>query len=73
MPGSRSRSSATQPATLADDRIPPLTSDQPLSCRTDPTLFAIEDVDTDEDRAPGRRPLPLPGVPAPAARSSPTA
>ncbi|MYS37594.1 WhiB family redox-sensing transcriptional regulator [Streptomyces sp. KhCrAH-43] len=49
MPGSRSRSGATQPATLADDRIPLPTSDQPLSCRTDPTLFAIEDVDTDED------------------------
>ncbi|WUT01741.1 WhiB family transcriptional regulator (plasmid) [Streptomyces sp. NBC_00708] len=47
MPGSRS--AATQPATPADDRIPFPTSDQPLSCRTDPALFAIEDVDTAED------------------------
>ncbi|MFF2236325.1 WhiB family transcriptional regulator [Streptomyces anulatus] len=33
----------------ADGRLPFPVSEQPLSCRTDPALFAIEDVSTDKD------------------------
>ncbi|MEV6439869.1 WhiB family transcriptional regulator [Streptomyces anulatus] len=46
-----SRTGVPQPPTFiaADDRIPFPVSDQPLSCRTDPALFAIEDVSTTDD------------------------
>ncbi|MEE1735440.1 WhiB family transcriptional regulator [Streptomyces sp. BE147] len=49
MPGSRT--GVPQPPTFiaADTRIPFPVSDQPLSCCTDPALFAIEDVSTTDD------------------------
>ncbi|HBF85890.1 MAG TPA: WhiB family transcriptional regulator [Streptomyces sp.] len=49
MPGSRT--GVPQPPSFipADTRIPFPVSEQPLSCRTDPALFAIEDVSTADD------------------------
>ncbi|MFD8958831.1 WhiB family transcriptional regulator [Streptomyces caelestis] len=46
MPGSRTGTATLVPA---DTRIPFPVSDQPLACRTDPALFAIEDVSTADD------------------------
>ncbi|HEY9327031.1 MAG TPA: WhiB family transcriptional regulator [Streptomyces sp.] len=46
MPGSRSGTATLVPA---DTRIPFPVSDQPLACRTNPALFAIEDVSTSDD------------------------
>ncbi|MFD6478968.1 WhiB family transcriptional regulator [Streptomyces anulatus] len=46
MPGSRT---GTAPLVPADTRLPFPVSDQPLACRTDPALFAIEDVSTADD------------------------
>ncbi|MFD5978190.1 WhiB family transcriptional regulator [Streptomyces bacillaris] len=49
MPGSRT--GVPQPPSFipADTRIPFPVSEQPLSCRTDPALLAIEDVSTADD------------------------
>lgn len=48
---SGTRTGVPQPPTFiaADTRIPFPDSDQPLACRTDPVLFAIEDVSTADD------------------------
>ncbi|MFE1545491.1 WhiB family transcriptional regulator [Streptomyces microflavus] len=46
MPGSRPGIATLVPA---DTRIPFPDSEQPLACRTDPALFAIEDVSTTDD------------------------
>lgn len=46
MPGSRTGTATFVPA---DTRIPFPVSDQPLACRTNPSLFAIEDVSTTDD------------------------
>lgn len=46
MPSSRNGTAALVPA---DTRIPFPDTDQPLDCRTEPRLFAIEDVSTADD------------------------
>ncbi|MFI5905261.1 WhiB family transcriptional regulator [Streptomyces cyaneofuscatus] len=46
MPGSRPGTATLVPA---DTRIPFPDSEQPLACRTDPALFATEDVRTTDD------------------------
>ncbi|MEU0360039.1 WhiB family transcriptional regulator [Streptomyces cyaneofuscatus] len=46
MPGSRP---GTATLVSADTRIPFPDSDQPLACRTEPRVFAIEDVSTTDD------------------------
>lgn len=46
MPGSRTGTATFVPA---DTRIPFPVSDQPLACRTNPSLFSIEDVSTTDD------------------------
>ncbi|WP_228184121.1 WhiB family transcriptional regulator [Streptomyces anulatus] len=46
MPGSRTGTATLVPA---DTRIPFPVSEQPLACRTNPALFAIEDVSTADD------------------------
>ncbi|MFC9183352.1 WhiB family transcriptional regulator [Streptomyces globisporus] len=48
MPGSRNGIPTTALVT-ADTRIPFPDSDQPLACRSNPSLFAIEDVSTVDD------------------------
>lgn len=46
MPGSRPGATTLVPA---DTRIPFPDADRPLACRTDPALFAIEDISTTDD------------------------
>ncbi|MFI2318381.1 transcriptional regulator [Streptomyces sp. CB00072] len=49
MPGSRTGIPQPPTSIPADGRLPFPVSEQPLSCRTDPALFAIEDVSTADD------------------------